>query len=156
MVWFLRDASDPSCAPGRVFLRSSCPKPIGRRIFYTTRSRRAMSYADKTLTCRDCGTEFVFTAGEQEFYAQKGFTNEPTRCPACRQARKAGGSRGGGYGDRDSYGGRGGYSSGPREMHTTTCASCGKEAQVPFVPRGDKPVYCSDCFQQQRRSSAGW
>jgi CxxC-x17-CxxC domain-containing protein len=119
-----------------------------------------MSYADKTITCRDCGTEFVFTAGEQEFYAQKGFTNEPTRCPSCRQSRKAGGGgRSGGYGDRDSYGSRGGgggYSSGPREMHTTTCASCGKEAQVPFVPRGDKPVYCSDCFQQQRKSTSRW
>ena len=118
-----------------------------------------MSYADKTIACRDCGTDFVFTAGEQEFYAQKGFTNEPTRCPACRQSRKASGGGGrGGYGERDSYGSRGGgggYSSGgSREMHTTTCASCGKEAQVPFVPRGDKPVYCSDCFQQQRRSSS--
>ena len=124
-----------------------------------------MSYADKTLTCRDCGNEFVFTAGEQEFYAQKGFTNEPTRCPACRQARKAGGSRGGygrdsyssdygrdSYGDRDSYGRRESYGRGEREMHTATCASCGKEAQVPFVPRGDKPVYCSDCFRQQRQS----
>ena len=118
-----------------------------------------MSYADKTITCRDCGMDFVFTAGEQEVYAQKGFTNEPTRCPNCRRARKSGGGDRdrGGYGERDSYGGgRGGYSSGPREMHTTTCASCGKEAQVPFVPRGDKPVYCSDCFQQQRRSSARW
>ena len=118
-----------------------------------------MSYADKTITCRDCGMDFVFTSGEQEFYAQKGFTNEPTRCPSCRQQRKAsGGGRSGGYGERDSYGSRGGYSSGggSREMHTTTCASCGKEAQVPFVPRGDKPVYCSDCFQQQRRSSSRW
>ncbi|HEU5086020.1 MAG TPA: zinc-ribbon domain containing protein [Roseiflexaceae bacterium] len=116
-----------------------------------------MSYADKTLTCRDCGMDFVFTAGEQEFYAQKGFTNEPTRCPACRQARKASGGGGGrsNYGG-DSYGGgRGSYDRGPREMHTTTCASCGREAQVPFVPRGDKPVYCSDCFQQQRASGAG-
>ena len=133
-----------------------------------------MSYADKTLTCRDCGTQFVFTAGEQEFYAQKGFTNEPTRCPACRQARKQGAGRSssgygdrdsyssGGYSDRDSYGG-GGYGNrrtgggrgfgGEREMHSVTCASCGKEARVPFVPRGDKPVYCDDCFQQQRRSS---
>src|SRR5215212_2677921 len=99
---------------------------------------RTMSYADKTITCRDCGMDFVFTSGEQEFYAQKGFTNEPTRCASCRQQRKAGG------------GGR----SGPREMHSATCASCGKEAQVPFVPRGDKPVYCSDCFQQQRQSSS--
>lgn len=124
-----------------------------------------MSYADKTITCRDCGTAFVFTAGEQEFYAQKGFTNEPTRCPSCRQQRKmsggAGGGRSGGYSSRDSFGGggggrSGGYSSGggAREMHTTTCASCGNEAQVPFVPRGDKPVYCSDCFQQQRRASS--
>jgi CxxC-x17-CxxC domain-containing protein len=127
-----------------------------------------MSYADKIIRCRDCGADFVFTAGEQEFYAQKGFTNEPTRCPACRQARKASGGGGGGYGSRDSYGGggggyssggysdRGSYSSGgysdrgPREMHTAVCASCGKEAQVPFVPRGDKPVYCSDCFKSQR------
>ncbi len=112
-----------------------------------------MSYADRTLACRDCGTEFVFTAGEQEFYAQKGFTNEPTRCQSCRQTRKSGG------GGRDGYsGGRGssdgGYSSQPREMHSAVCASCGKEAQVPFVPRGDKPIYCSDCFQQQRRSSS--
>lgn len=123
-----------------------------------------MSYADKTITCRDCGTAFVFTAGEQEFYAQKGFTNEPSRCPSCRQQRKVSGGAGagrssGGYSSRDSYGnggGRSGYSSGgAREMHTTTCASCGNEAQVPFVPRGDKPVYCSDCFQQQRRASSG-
>ncbi|MBK9943362.1 MAG: zinc-ribbon domain containing protein [Kouleothrix sp.] len=115
-----------------------------------------MSYADKTITCRDCGMDFVFTSGEQEFYAQKGFTNEPTRCPSCRQARKASGGGRSSYGD-DSYGNRGGgYSSGTREMHTTVCASCGKEAKVPFQPRGDKPVYCSDCFQQQRRSSARW
>ena len=141
-----------------------------------------MSYADKTLTCRDCGTQFVFTAGEQEFYAQKGFTNEPTRCSSCRQARKQGGGgrSSGGYGDRDSYGGGGGYSDresygsgggysggrrssggggarsfggGEREMHSVTCANCGKEAKVPFLPRGDKPVYCDDCFQQQRRAS---
>lgn len=138
-----------------------------------------MSYADKTLTCRDCGTQFVFTAGEQEFYAQKGFTNEPSRCPACRQLRKQGGGRsgggyseresyGGGYSERESYGGGGGgyggggarrgggrssFSGGEREMHTVTCASCGREARVPFLPRGDKPVYCDDCFQQQRRSS---
>lgn len=118
-----------------------------------------MSFADKTLTCRDCGTDFVFTSGEQEFYAQKGFTNEPTRCPSCRQQRKTSGS-GRSYGERNGYGrydgystGRGGYS-GERQMHSTTCASCGREALVPFIPRGDKPVYCSDCFQDQRRSSS--
>ena len=119
-----------------------------------------MSYADKTIACRDCGMEFVFTSGEQEFYAQKGFANEPTRCPSCRQQRKAGGGgRSGGYGSRERYS-SGGYddresygSRGEREMHSAICASCGKEAQVPFVPRGDKPVYCADCFQQQRQSS---
>ncbi|HEY0607593.1 MAG TPA: zinc-ribbon domain containing protein [Herpetosiphonaceae bacterium] len=130
-----------------------------------------MSFADKTLTCRDCGSEFTFTAGEQEFYAQKGFDNEPTRCQNCRQARKQSrNSGGGGYSSRDSYGGGSGYSSrdsygggygsdrGQREMHTTTCSSCGRDAQVPFVPRGDTPVYCSDCFQSQRpaRSNSRW
>ena len=124
-----------------------------------------MSFADKTMTCRDCGEAFTFTSGEQEFYEQKGFTNEPTRCPSCRQARKQSRNSGGdSYGSRDSYGGGssygGGYSSdrGQREMHTTTCSSCGKEAQVPFVPRGDKPVYCSDCFQSQRpaRNNSRW
>jgi len=115
---------------------------------------RVYSKAEKTSSGFSRG-------GEQEFYAQKGFSNEPSRCPACRQQRKAsGGGRGNSRssGERDSYGGRGGggYSSGPREMHTAVCAACGKEAQVPFVPRGDKPVYCSDCFQQQRRSSARW
>jgi CxxC-x17-CxxC domain-containing protein len=135
-----------------------------------------MSFADKTLTCRDCGSEFTFTAGEQEFYAQKGFDNEPTRCQNCRQSRKQSrnsgggggyssrdsyGGGGGGYSSRDSYGGGGGgYGSdrGQREMHTTTCSSCGRDAQVPFVPRGDKPVYCSDCFQSQRpaRNNSRW
>ncbi|MEN9934462.1 MAG: hypothetical protein RLZZ387_1041 [Chloroflexota bacterium] len=117
-----------------------------------------MSFANKTLTCKDCGMDFIFTAGEQEFYAQKGFTNEPTRCPSCRQAHKAGSSRGGsgGFGRRDSYASNGGGFGGDRQMHTTTCASCGKEAQVPFVPRGDKPVYCSDCFRNQRQSSSRW
>ena len=97
-----------------------------------------MSYTDKNLTCRDCGRTFVFTAGEQEFHDQKGFTNTPGRCPDCRAANKA--QRGGG-----------GYrSGGPREMHSATCSACGKSCQVPFQPSGEKPVYCSDCFQGQR------
>jgi CxxC-x17-CxxC domain-containing protein len=112
-----------------------------------------MSYQDKVLTCADCGTQFVFSANEQAFYAERGFTNEPKRCAPCRQSRKS--SRGGGY---SSYGGEsysgGGYSAGgyggQRELHTVTCSSCGGEAKVPFVPRGDRPVYCSDCFSQQR------
>lgn len=102
-----------------------------------------MSYTDKNLTCRDCGRDFVFTAGEQEFHAMKGFTNAPVRCPECRTARKSSG--GGGFGERRGFGA-------PREMHTAVCSECGKEAQVPFVPRGDRPVYCSDCFQAQRNN----
>jgi len=95
-----------------------------------------MSYTDKSLNCRECGASFTFTAGEQEFHAQKGFTNLPGRCPDCRAQRRAQGGRRG--------------SSGPREMFDAVCASCGKTCQVPFQPTGEKPVYCSDCFQSQR------
>ena len=119
-----------------------------------------MSYQDKTINCRDCGQDFTFTAGEQEYYAEKGFTNEPRRCPDCRRARKAqqggGGSysSGGGYGGGgNSYGGGGSYERAPRQMFDTVCSQCGKETQVPFQPRGDKPVYCSDCFAERRQSS---
>jgi CxxC-x17-CxxC domain-containing protein len=101
---------------------------------------------DKTLTCRDCGNSFLFTAGEQEFFAQKGFTNEPTRCPSCRAANKA--SRGG-------YSSGGGYGRGERQMFSAVCAECGVETQVPFEPRGDKPVYCSSCFESRRGGSYG-
>ncbi|MGI5835764.1 MAG: zinc-ribbon domain containing protein [Chloroflexota bacterium] len=94
---------------------------------------------DKTLTCRDCGASFVFTEGEQEFFASRGFTNEPSRCPECRAARK-----------RSQGGFSGG--SGRREMFATICSQCGKETQVPFQPRGDKPVYCSECFESVRGS----
>ena len=87
-------------------------------------------YQDKTLVCRDCGQEFVFTAGEQEFYAEKGFQNEPTRCRDCRQAHKQSRNNGGA----------------PREMHSAICAQCGAETQVAFVPRNDRPTYCSECF----------
>ncbi len=107
-----------------------------------------MAYADKTLTCRDCGTQFTFTSGEQEFYASRGLTNEPSRCPECRSARKRD-QGGGGYGG-GSY--SRGYSDSPRQMYDVTCDSCGKPAQVPFQPRGDRPVYCSDCFRSQRGS----
>ncbi|HWE63268.1 MAG TPA: zinc-ribbon domain containing protein [Chloroflexota bacterium] len=108
-----------------------------------------MTYTEQTLTCRDCGQAFAFTAGEQEFYAARGLTNTPGRCPSCRAARKAGGSYGGG---RSSD--RGGYSDrAPREMHEARCDSCGGVARVPFVPRGDKPVYCSDCFSRSRDNS---
>ena len=112
--------------------------------------------ADTTLTCRDCGQRFIFTSGEQDFYASRGYS-EPSRCPDCRAARKAerdGGGGGGGYGSYSSGGG-GGASRGPREMFTATCSSCGNEAQVPFQPSGDKPVYCSSCFQQRGGGSRG-
>ena len=113
-------------------------------------------YTDEQLTCTDCGAVFVFTAGEQQFFATKGFQNKPNRCPDCRTARKnarqsgAGGgltSVGGGYGGGARSAGYGGA---PREMYTVSCSSCGQQAEVPFQPRGDKPVYCRDCFQSQR------
>ena len=107
--------------------------------------------ADKILTCRDCGSTFTFTEGEQDFYAQKGYS-EPMRCPSCRAAKKAARSNGGysdSYGNGGGYGGGyggGGYGRAERVMTQVVCANCGKDTEVPFVPRGDKPVYCSDCF----------
>src|SRR6476661_7714307 len=107
-------------------------------------------YNDKNLTCADCGQEFVFTASEQDFYSQRGFT-EPRRCPSCRASRKAArNAEGGGSSYSSGGGGGGGYERGPREMFAATCSSCGKEAQVPFRPTSGKPVYCSDCFRSQR------
>ena len=111
--------------------------------------------ADLTLTCRDCGQAFTYTSGEQDFYASRGFS-EPSRCPDCRAARKA--QRDGGsyssYGSSYNGGGYGsGGSRGSREMFRATCSSCGQEAQVPFQPSGDKPVYCSSCFEQRRGGS---
>src|SRR6266851_4041919 len=95
--------------------------------------------ADTTLTCRDCGQAFTFTSGEQDFYASRGFS-EPSRCADCRAARKA---------QRDGGGGCSSGARGEREMFNATCSSCGQEAKVPFQPSGDKPVYCSACFQQR-------
>jgi len=103
-----------------------------------------MSYQDRTLTCQDCNQSFTFSADDQAYHAEKGYTNEPRRCPSCRQARR--GERGGGGG--------GGYSQSPREMFPAVCAQCGKQTEVPFQPRGDRPVYCSDCFRQQPASSS--
>jgi CxxC-x17-CxxC domain-containing protein len=97
-----------------------------------------MSFKDKTIQCVDCGTEFSFTAEEQEFFQTKGYTNEPKRCPSCRQARKA--ER---YGRGNSYGS-------PREMFPAVCAECGKDTEVPFEPTNGRPVYCSDCYKKVR------
>ena len=106
---------------------------------------------DRTLTCRDCGQEFVFTASEQEFFAQRGFTNDPSRCPECRAARKA--RLGDSGGRSSSYGGGGGYAPQRREMFPAVCAQCGKDTMVPFQPLGDRPVYCSECYSAQRGDS---
>ena len=91
-------------------------------------------YEDKTLVCKECGNEFVFTAGEQEFYNEKGFVNEPQRCKACRDARKNAGRA-------------------PKEMHEAVCANCGGVAKVPLAPRADRPVYCSECFAKMKEQA---
>ncbi len=88
-------------------------------------------FSDKTIVCKDCGQSFTFTASEQEFYAEKGFTNEPQRCKSCRTARKQSSPRGG-----------------ERQMYDAVCAGCGAPCKVPFQPRSDRPVYCSDCFRK--------
>ncbi len=98
-----------------------------------------MSFQDKSLQCADCGTTFTFTAQEQDFYQTKGFTNEPKRCPECRQSRKSERQGNSNYGSR-------------REMFPVVCAQCGKDTEVPFKPTGDRPVYCSDCFSKTRTS----
>ncbi|HEY8911288.1 MAG TPA: zinc-ribbon domain containing protein [Desulfosporosinus sp.] len=94
-----------------------------------------MAFEDKDLVCKDCGATFIFTIGEQEFYAEKGFENEPQRCRECRNIRKT---------NRNSQEGR------SREMFTVVCADCGVETQVPFQPTSDRPVYCRECYQHHR------
>ena len=91
-----------------------------------------MAFVDETLTCKDCGKEFIFSAGEQEFYAEKGFENKPVRCRDCREKSRDGGERE------------------QRQMFAVVCAECGKETEVPFEPKNDRPVLCRDCFQASR------
>ncbi len=102
-----------------------------------------MDYVDKTLECADCGASFAFTADEQALFATRGFTNEPKRCLECRAARKQ-------QRDGDGYG----YQR-RREMYPAVCASCGKDTQVPFEPRQDRPVYCSECYTRVRLQARG-
>ena len=90
-------------------------------------------YQDRTLSCRDCGEEFTFSAGEQAFFASKSLVNDPQRCPSCRAAAK-----------------RARNNEGPREFHAAICGACGGQAVVPFAPRNDRPVYCSSCFDKVR------
>jgi CxxC-x17-CxxC domain-containing protein len=92
-------------------------------------------FGDRTLSCRDCGESFVFSAGEQAFFASKGLTNDPQRCVSCRAAAKRARSDGQGA---------------AREYHASICNSCGGQAMVPFRPRNDRPVYCSECFDKVR------
>jgi len=100
-----------------------------------------VAYTDKNLTCNSCGSTFVFSTSEQEFFATKGYLNEPRRCPSCRQARQ-GERRGSTYGSGQQ-----------REMFPAVCAQCGQQTQVPFQPRGTKPVYCSSCYSAVRATS---
>lgn len=93
-----------------------------------------MGFENKSLQCSDCGATFTFTAEEQEFFASKGYTNEPKRCPSCRSARRA---------ERNT-----GYGRTQRQMYPAVCAQCGKETEVPFEPRSGRPVYCSDCYSK--------
>ena len=93
-----------------------------------------MAFEGKTLVCKECGNDFIFTAGEQEFYAEKGFENQPARCSDCRDKRRH---------SRDN-------GNEQRQMYKVTCAGCGKETEVPFEPKNDRPVYCRDCFNKKR------
>lgn len=114
-----------------------------------------MSYQDKVLECKGCGAQFTFSVKEQEFYAEKGFVNEPQRCKMCRDRRKQGGGGGGGRGRSGGGGGRsfgGGGRTDDRPKFNATCSTCGVETQVPFKPDPAKPIYCRDCFKKSRSS----
>ncbi|MFH1651130.1 MAG: CxxC-x17-CxxC domain-containing protein [Chloroflexota bacterium] len=101
-----------------------------------------MSFSDKELQCADCGATFTFSAEEQEFFQTKGYQNEPKRCPSCREVRRSRRMGGEGYGPRPA-----------RQMFPVVCAECGKDTEVPFQPREDRPVYCSDCYNKLKTRS---
>ena len=123
--------SEPSCR--RVWGQRPGQPKAEIKISNSRRETKNIMYEDRTLVCRDCGKEFIFSAGEQEFYARNDFKNDPVRCPECRKARK--------------NAARGQQS---REMFDAVCAACGKPTKVPFQPRNDKPIYCSECFAARR------
>ncbi len=110
-----------------------------------------MTFSDRTLTCSECGKDYVFTAGEQQYYADQGFRNEPRRCYACRVVRRADMAR-----RREPSGSASSATERPRrQMYPATCAECGGETEVPFEPRGIRPVYCANCYTRQRNSPPG-
>ena len=108
---------------------------------------------DKSITCVDCGEEFLFTAGEQAFYRERGLTNQPTRCKRCRDSRKANRPEGGGGGGGGGF--RSGGMGGNKPMFDAVCAQCGRETQVPFQPSGGRPVLCRDCFNAAKSGGGG-
>lgn len=98
---------------------------------------------DQQLTCSDCGQSFTFTADDQEFFRERGFST-PKRCKACRQAKKV-----------ESGGGGGGYQRSSSASTSVICSGCGQQTTVPFEPRGDRPVYCQNCFQRRKGTGGG-
>ena len=113
-----------------------------------------MPHVDKIIICRDCGSSFTFSAGEQAFYSNRGLMNEPSRCPSCRTARRSGTAPFTEgyvhYGPFASFGGRT-----PRQMHPAVCNECNQMTEVPFLPKDKRPVYCSECFSQQHQATSG-
>lgn len=97
------------------------------------------AYADRTLHCRDCGSDFIWTVGEQEFYATKGLEHAPSRCSSCRVAAR-----------QARVEGHTPAAHRTREFFPVVCARCGIQTQVPFSPRDDRPVYCSACYDAVR------
>ncbi len=96
-------------------------------------------FQDRTLICIDCGSDFIFTAGEQSFFHEKNFKNEPKRCRNCKQKRQGSASTG-------NHGGR-------VETHAN-CSQCGRETTVPFRPTQGRPVFCRECFQNRKAMPA--
>jgi CxxC-x17-CxxC domain-containing protein len=117
----------PTRRPGTGTDRDGCAAAEGGR---------ERVYQDRTLTCRDCGDSFLFSAGEQTFFASKGLQNDPQRCTSCRAVAKQNRTAGA-----------------AREYHAAVCARCGQQAMVPFAPRNDRPVYCSSCFDVVRMAT---
>ena len=138
-------------SPDLAFPSADAAAPVAHLRRLNASRRSIVTYVDRTLNCVDCGVEFIHSAADQEYYVQKGFSSDPKRCTSCRASRRA--ARDGGYDVRD-IGGPRGYERGDdrpnREYFAVVCSSCGNQAQVPFKPRMDRPVYCSDCFRTVR------